>query len=142
MDTTRTVSSSRAAASKSFNTCWTVPACEIPCSSTVWTKQRPEPVSRDGRHRSGSPLGQPPPGSVRVRSVADSTLRGYAHDLLHFLRWWVGVNQTEAIAEKALTASTLLDYIRFQTNLWRIRGKTASGRICFNDGAAARVALS
>jgi hypothetical protein len=78
----------------------------------------------------------------RVRSVADSTLRGYAHDLLHFLRWWVGVNQTEAIAEKALTASTLLDYIRFQTNLWRIRGKTASGRICFNDGAAARVALS
>src|SRR5580658_4452827 len=99
MDTTRTVSSSRAAASKSFNTCWTVPACEIPCSSTVWTKQRPEPVSRDGRHRSGSPLGQPPPGSVRVRSVADSTLRGYVHDLLHFLRWWVGVNQTEAIAE-------------------------------------------
>jgi integrase/recombinase XerD len=52
----------------------------------------------------------------RVRSVADSTLRSYAHDLLHFLRWWVGVNQTEAITEKTLTASTLLDYIRFQTN--------------------------
>jgi len=52
----------------------------------------------------------------RVRSVADSTLRSYAHDLLHFLRWWVGVNQTDAITEKALTESTLLDYIRFQTN--------------------------
>ena len=52
----------------------------------------------------------------RVRSVADTTLRSYAHDLLHFLRWWVGVNQTDAITEKALTESTLLDYIRFQTN--------------------------
>jgi integrase len=52
----------------------------------------------------------------RVRSVADSTLRSYAHDLLHFLRWWVGVNQTDAITEKALTESTLLDYIRFQIN--------------------------
>jgi len=52
----------------------------------------------------------------RVRSVADSTLRSYAHDLLHFLRWWVDANQTDAITEKALTESTLLDYIRFQTN--------------------------
>jgi integrase len=32
------------------------------------------------------------------------------------LRWWVGVNQTDAIAETALTESALLDYIRFQTN--------------------------
>ena len=24
----------------------------------------------------------------RVRGVADSTLRSYAHDLLHFIRWW------------------------------------------------------
>ena len=52
----------------------------------------------------------------RVRSVADSTLRSYAHDLLHFLRWWVDVNQTDAITEKALTESTLLEYIRFQAN--------------------------
>ena len=69
-----------------------------------------------GRDRSGSGLGQSLPGSQRVRSVADTTLRSYAHDLLHFLRWWVGVNQTDAITEKALTESTLLDYIRFQTN--------------------------
>ena len=26
----------------------------------------------------------------RVRSVAETTLRSYAYDLLHFLRWWVG----------------------------------------------------
>src|SRR5215468_1512376 len=49
-------------------------------------------------------------------SVAEATLRSYAYDLLHFLRWWVGVNHTTAIAEKALAASALLDYIRFQTN--------------------------
>jgi integrase len=52
----------------------------------------------------------------RVRSVAETTLRSYAYDLLHFLRWWVAVNQSTAVTEKALTESTLLDYIRFQTN--------------------------
>src|ERR1700730_5124997 len=50
----------------------------------------------------------------RVRSVAEATLRSYAYDLLDFLRWWVEVNQTTAINEKA--ESTLLSYIRFQTN--------------------------
>jgi integrase/recombinase XerD len=52
----------------------------------------------------------------RVRSVADTTLRSYAYDLLHFLRWWAGANQTDTITERALTESTLLDYIRCQTN--------------------------
>jgi integrase/recombinase XerD len=50
----------------------------------------------------------------RVRSVADSTLRGYAHDLLHFLRWWVTKHRTSAITKEAVTESTFLDYIRFQ----------------------------
>jgi site-specific recombinase XerD len=50
----------------------------------------------------------------RIRAVADTTLRSYAHDLLHFLRWWVSVHGTDAIAEGAVTESTLLDYIRFQ----------------------------
>src|SRR6516165_7377630 len=27
----------------------------------------------------------------RVRSVAEATLRSYAYDLLHFLRWWGGI---------------------------------------------------
>ncbi len=52
----------------------------------------------------------------RVRGVADSTLRSYAHDLLHFLRWWEASHKTCAITEQALTESTLLDYIRFQVN--------------------------
>jgi integrase/recombinase XerD len=52
----------------------------------------------------------------RVRGVADSTLRSYAHDLLHFLRWWATTQRTCAITEQALTEATLLDYIRFQVN--------------------------
>ncbi|MGA3079018.1 MAG: tyrosine-type recombinase/integrase [Bryobacteraceae bacterium] len=52
----------------------------------------------------------------RVRGVADSTLRSYAHDLLHFLRWWAGANQTSTITQQALIESTFLDYIRFQLN--------------------------
>ena len=52
----------------------------------------------------------------RVRGVADSTLRSYAHDLLHFLRWWETTQKTSTITQKALTESTFLDYIRFQVN--------------------------
>src|SRR5438445_409651 len=52
----------------------------------------------------------------RVRGVADSTLRSYEHDLLHFLRWWEAAHKPCAITEQALTESTLLDYIRFQVN--------------------------
>ena len=33
----------------------------------------------------------------RVRGVADSTLRSYAHDLLHFLRWWATAHKTSTI---------------------------------------------
>jgi hypothetical protein len=49
----------------------------------------------------------------RVRGVADSTLRSYAHDLLHFLRWWAAAHKTSSITQQALTESTFLDYIRF-----------------------------
>jgi site-specific recombinase XerD len=49
-----------------------------------------------------------------VRRLADATLRSYAMDLLHFLRWWTSVNHTEAISESALNATVLLDYLRFQ----------------------------
>jgi site-specific recombinase XerD len=52
----------------------------------------------------------------RVRGVADSTLRSYAHDLLHFLRWWATEHQTSAITKQALGESTFLDYIRFQVS--------------------------
>jgi len=50
-----------------------------------------------------------------VRRLAETTLRSYAMDLLHFLRWWAGVNQTVAIREDALRSSALLDYVRFQS---------------------------
>jgi len=49
-----------------------------------------------------------------VRRLADTTLRSYAMDLLHFLRWWASVNHTDAINESALSATVLLDYLRFQ----------------------------
>jgi site-specific recombinase XerD len=52
----------------------------------------------------------------RVRGVAESTLRSYAHDLLHFLRWWAAAHETTAITKQALTESTFLDYIRFQVD--------------------------
>jgi integrase/recombinase XerD len=52
----------------------------------------------------------------RVRGVAETTLRSYAYDLLHFLRWWAKVHHSTTLTEQALTESTLLDYIRFQVN--------------------------
>ncbi len=48
-----------------------------------------------------------------IRCLAETTLRSYAMDLLHFLRWWANANHTDAIAEKAL-GSLLTDYLRFQ----------------------------
>ena len=50
-----------------------------------------------------------------VRRLAETSLRSYALDLLHFLRWWIGVHHTDAVTEAALTESTLLDYVRFQS---------------------------
>jgi integrase len=52
----------------------------------------------------------------RVRGMADSTLRSYAHDLLHFLRWWAAAHKTTTITQQALTESTFLDYVRFQSD--------------------------
>ena len=50
-----------------------------------------------------------------VRRIADTTLRTYAHNLLHFVRWWESVRHTGDIREGDLTESTLLDYVRFQS---------------------------
>ena len=51
-----------------------------------------------------------------VRRLAKTTLRSYAHSLLHFVRWWESVHHTGDIAEGDLTESTLLDYVRFQSS--------------------------
>jgi hypothetical protein len=50
-----------------------------------------------------------------VRRLADRTLRTYAHNLLHFVRWWESVHHTGDVLEQDLTESTLLDYVRFQS---------------------------
>jgi integrase/recombinase XerD len=50
-----------------------------------------------------------------VRRVANTSLRSYAYNLLHFVRWWESIHHTGDIAEADLTESTLLDYLRFQS---------------------------
>ena len=51
-----------------------------------------------------------------VRRLANTTLRTYAHSLLHFVRWWESVHHTGEIRKGDLTESTLLDYVRFQSS--------------------------
>jgi integrase len=51
-----------------------------------------------------------------VRRLANTTLRTYAHNLLHFVRWWESVHHTGDIREGDLTESTLLEYVRFQSS--------------------------
>jgi hypothetical protein len=50
-----------------------------------------------------------------VRRLADTSLRTYAHNRLHFVRWWKSVHYTGDIREGDLTESTLLDYVKFQS---------------------------
>jgi integrase/recombinase XerD len=50
-----------------------------------------------------------------VRRLADKSLYSYAHSLLHFVRWWESVHHTGDISKSALSESTLLDYVRFQS---------------------------
>ena len=52
-----------------------------------------------------------------VRRLANTSLRIYAYNLLHFVRWWESIHHTGDIAKADLTESTLLDYLRFQSSL-------------------------
>jgi integrase len=71
-----------------------------------------------------------------VRRLADRSLRLYAHDLLHFVRWWAGLHQTGDVLERELTESTLLEYLRFQSGLQpRPSGSTINARIAVADRA-------
>jgi len=71
-----------------------------------------------------------------LRRVADTTLRSYAHDLLHFLRWWESAHHTDAISQDALTESTLLDYVRFQSSQPPpLSGATINHRVAVADRA-------
>ena len=69
----------------------------------------------------------------RVRGAADTTLRTYAHDLLHFLRWWAAEHKNLAITKQALTEAKLLDYIRFQ-----VSQKSAAASVNRRVGTAER----
>jgi len=56
--------------------------------------------------------------------------------LLHFLRWWESVHHTDAIGEGALTESTLLDYVRFQSGQQpELSGSTINHRVAVADRA-------
>jgi integrase/recombinase XerD len=71
-----------------------------------------------------------------VRRLADQTLRIYAHNLLHFIRWWDRVHHTGEVREADLTESTLRDYLYFQTSLQpRPSGSTINDRIAIADRA-------
>src|SRR5258708_7982067 len=71
-----------------------------------------------------------------LRRLADLTLKTYAHELLHFLRWWESVHHTDAINKDALTESTLLDYVRFQSSQEReLTGGTINQRVAIVDRA-------
>jgi integrase len=71
-----------------------------------------------------------------VRRLADRSLRLYALNLLHFVRWWAGIHGTGDVSERALTESTLLEYLRFESGLQpRPSGSTINARIAVADRA-------
>jgi len=71
-----------------------------------------------------------------VRRLAATTLRTYAYNLLHFVRWWESIHHTGDVAEADLTASTLLDYVRFQSSQQtRPAGSTINDRVTVVDQA-------
>jgi integrase/recombinase XerD len=71
-----------------------------------------------------------------VRRLANTTLRTYAHHLLHFVRWWESVHHTGEIREGDLSESTLLDYVRFQSSQQpRPSSSTINDRVAVADRA-------
>jgi integrase len=71
-----------------------------------------------------------------VRRLADKTLRIYAYNLLHFVRWWESVHHTSEVRETDLTEATLREYLAFQSSLQpRPSGSTINDRIAIADRA-------
>jgi site-specific recombinase XerD len=71
-----------------------------------------------------------------LRRLADTTLRTYAHELLHFLRWWESVHHTDTVTKDTLSETTLLDYVRFQSGQEReLTGATINQRLAIVDRA-------
>src|SRR5229473_2434526 len=71
-----------------------------------------------------------------VRRLGEKTLRIYAYNLLHFVRWWESVHHTGEVRETDLTESTLREYLCFQSSLQpRPSGSTINDRIAIADRA-------
>src|SRR5215469_575857 len=71
-----------------------------------------------------------------VRRLANTSLRAYAYNLLHFLRWWDSIHHTGNILEQDLRESTLLDYVRFQSSEQpRPSASTINDRVAVADRA-------
>jgi integrase len=71
-----------------------------------------------------------------VRRLAPRSLRIYAHNLLHFVRWWASRHRTGDVLERDLNESTLLDYVRFQSTLEpQPSGSTINARVAVADRA-------
>jgi integrase/recombinase XerD len=71
-----------------------------------------------------------------VRRLANTTLRTYAYNLLHFVRWWASIHHTGDILEQDLSESTLLDYVRFQSSQQpRPSASTINDRVAVTDRA-------
>src|SRR5260370_16665815 len=49
-----------------------------------------------------------------VRRLAENTLRSYALDLLHFLRWWASLTHTHVLTHTPLTPPFLPSFLPFQ----------------------------
>ena len=71
-----------------------------------------------------------------VRRLANTTLRTYAYNLLHFVRWWASIHHTGDMGEQDLSESTLLDYVRFQSSQQcRPSASTINDRVAVADRA-------
>lgn len=71
-----------------------------------------------------------------VRRLSSKTLRTYAYNLLHFVRWWASIHHTGDIVEQDLSESTLLDYVRFQSSQQsRPSASTINDRVAVTDRA-------
>jgi integrase len=71
-----------------------------------------------------------------VRRLAHTSLRTYAYNLLHFVRWWASIHTTGNIEEQDLSESTLLDYVRFQSSQQpRPSASTINDRVAVTDRA-------
>jgi integrase len=71
-----------------------------------------------------------------VRRLANTSLRAYAYNLLHFVRWWASIHHTGDIVEQDLSESTLLDYVRFQSSQQpRPSASTINDRVAVTERA-------